>query len=72
MAGMQRSKLLALIFKQGFTTATEKGLHAGQGVGMDLIKTRVESLNGKVKLRYQAGEYTEFQYTFAPEYAFAQ
>ncbi len=69
VTSMQRSKLLWLIFQQGFTTVDENGVHAGRGVGMDLIKSRVESLNGQIKLKFQKGEYTEFQYSFNPETA---
>lgn len=63
----QPSRLLSLIFRQGFTTAQESGLHAGRGVGMDVIKSRLESLNGKSKVRFQAGRYTEFLFTFEGE-----
>ncbi len=59
------AKVLTLLFRQGFTTVPESGLHAGQGVGLDLIKSRIDSLNGRVKVRFQVGRYTEFQYDFA-------
>lgn len=72
LARMQPTTLLGLLFKPGFTTVTESGLHAGQGVGLDLIKSRVDSLNGKIKLRFQRGEYTEFLYHFQPEVATVQ
>ena len=61
------SKLISLIFRQGFTTAQEGGVHAGRGVGMDLIRSRLDSLNGKSRVRFQAGRYTEFLFTFEGE-----
>ncbi len=64
---MDRSKLLSLLFAPGFSTADEAGIHAGQGVGMDLVKDRVLALNGKIKLRTQKGNFTEFQYLLAHE-----
>lgn len=64
LGNWQRSKLLSLIFLQGFTTAQESNVHAGHGVGMDLIKSRLDLLNGQVRVSYQTGRYTEFQYTF--------
>lgn len=66
------SKLLSLIFRQGFTTAPEGGLHAGRGVGMDVIKSRLDALNGKSRVRFQAGRYTEFLFVFGEERAVVQ
>lgn len=66
LASMSRSSLLSLIFKQGVSTAEEGGIHAGQGVGMDLVKNRIDSLKGQIRLKYQSGKYTEFQYKFEP------
>jgi HPt (histidine-containing phosphotransfer) domain-containing protein len=64
LSDWHRSKLLSLIFLQGFTTAQETNVHAGHGVGMDLIKSRLDSLKGQAKVRFQTGRYTEFQYDF--------
>lgn len=61
------SKLVSLIFRQGFTTAQKTGVHAGRGVGLDLIKSSIDALNGQVGVRYQRGKYTEFRYKFAQE-----
>jgi len=63
----QSASLLSLIFRQGFTTAQEGGLHAGRGVGMDLIKSRLGSLNGQFKVKFKAGRFTEFQFSFERE-----
>lgn len=65
LSSWQPSRLLSLIFLQGFTTAQENTVHAGHGVGMDLIKSRLDLLKGKAKVKYQTGHYTEFQYNFA-------
>jgi hypothetical protein len=64
LSNWQRSRLLSLIFLQGFTTAQESNVHAGHGVGMDLIKSRLDLLKGQAGIRYQTGRYTEFQYSF--------
>lgn len=72
LSAWQPSKLLSLIFRQGFSTAQEGGLHAGRGVGMDVIKAGIEALNGKSKVRFQAGRFTEFLFTFEGERAVAQ
>lgn len=67
LTSMHRSKLLSFIFKQGFSTSEGQGVHAGQGVGMDLVKSKLDSLNGQIKVKYQIGGYTEFQYFFSSE-----
>jgi len=35
LSAWQPAKIMSLIFRQGFSTAQESGLHAGRGVGMD-------------------------------------
>jgi two-component system, chemotaxis family, sensor kinase CheA len=60
----QPAKVLSLIFRHGFSTATENGVHAGQGVGLDLVRSRLISLNGRTQIKFQPGRYTEFQYHF--------
>lgn len=67
--GMDRSKLLSLLFAPGFSTADETGIHAGQGVGMDLVKSRVLAMNGRIRLRSQKGSFTEFHYLLESEAA---
>lgn len=69
---MERNKLIALLFTPGFSTIDKAGLHAGQGVGMDLVKSRIKAMKGRIKLCSQKGAYTEFQYIFAPETAAIQ
>ncbi len=64
ISNWERSKLLSLIFLQGFSTAPESNVHAGHGVGMDLIKSRLDLLRGQARVKYQSGFYTEFQYNF--------
>ena len=67
LSGMSRPQLLALMFKQGFSTANEADIHAGRGVGLDLVKSKIHSLNGQIRLKYQSGSYTEFQFFFEPD-----
>ncbi len=64
---MELPKVLGLIFKQGFTTIQESSVHAGHGVGLDLIKSQINALNGKINLKFKRGQYTEFHYYFGPE-----
>ncbi|MES0491823.1 MAG: ATP-binding protein [Leptospirales bacterium] len=57
------TKLLKLIFDSGFSTAGESTMHAGRGVGMDIVKQRIKNMGGDFKIKYRQGEYTEFKIT---------
>jgi two-component system chemotaxis sensor kinase CheA len=43
-------KLFSFIFMPGFTTSEEAGDLSGRGVGMDVVKTNIESLRGVVEI----------------------
>jgi two-component system chemotaxis sensor kinase CheA len=45
-----------LIFAAGFSTATEVSDVSGRGVGMDVVKTRINELNGNVEIDSVLGE----------------
>jgi two-component system chemotaxis sensor kinase CheA len=49
-----------LIFTQGFTTARELTDISGRGVGMNVVKTEVESLHGKIDIKSTRGKGTRF------------
>lgn len=46
------------IFSPGFTTATEVTNISGRGVGMDVVKTNIESIGGVVEVESQFGKNT--------------
>ncbi|MDF1779983.1 MAG: ATP-binding protein [Alcanivoracaceae bacterium] len=48
-------QLHALIFDAGFSTAGSITETSGRGVGMDIVRTRVEQLGGKITLQSNAG-----------------
>ena len=43
--------LLKAIFAPGFSTAETEGVHAGRGIGLNLVRDRVKEVNGTIKLR---------------------
>ena len=45
-----------LIFAPGFSTKTEISDVSGRGVGMDVVKTRIEQLNGSVEIDSELGK----------------
>lgn len=49
-----------LIFEPGFTTAAEVSALAGRGVGMDVVRSEVTALGGRVTVQSQAGVGTRF------------
>ncbi len=55
------ARLAALIFTPGFTTATEVSQVSGRGIGMDVVKTEVTSLGGRIETLSTPGQGTEFR-----------
>ncbi len=50
-AGLTDEQIFNLIFQPGFSTAEKVTDISGRGVGMDVVKKNIESLNGKVFIR---------------------
>ena len=53
--------LLDFIFQPGFTTASEVTQVSGRGVGMDVVKTAVSALGGRVEIVTEPGQGTTFR-----------
>ena len=52
------TECFGLIFAPGFSTKAEISDVSGRGVGMDVVKTRIEQLNGSVEIMSQPGRGT--------------
>jgi len=52
---------LELIFLPGFSTAKTVSDVSGRGVGMDVVRTNIERLNGSVSVQSQPGQGTRFE-----------
>ncbi len=52
-----------LIFHPGFSTAKEISSVSGRGVGMDVVKKKIQALGGRCHLRSDPGKGTRFQIT---------
>ncbi|RST58715.1 chemotaxis protein CheA [Siminovitchia terrae] len=50
-----------LIFRPGFSTAKEVSDVSGRGVGMDIVRSHIESLNGIIELDTKLGQGTSFK-----------
>lgn len=55
------SELFQLIFHPGFSTAESVTSISGRGVGMDVVKRNVESLQGNIEIESQAGQGSTFK-----------
>lgn len=51
-------ELFSLIFRPGFSTAESLTMVSGRGVGMDVVKSRVEAIGGSVEVQSRLGEGT--------------
>lgn len=49
-----------LIFAAGFSTKEQVSDVSGRGVGMDVVKTNIQELNGEIKIESKLGEGTKF------------
>jgi two-component system, chemotaxis family, sensor kinase CheA len=49
-----------MIFKPGFSTATEVSDVSGRGVGMDVVKRNIQELNGTVEVHTRPGQGSTF------------
>lgn len=63
-AALGTKELLALMFSSGFSTLNESTGDAGRGVGLDVIKDRVNTIGGKINIATSLGAYTRFTFTF--------
>ena len=55
---MSNKEAFGLIFKPGFSTATKVTNVSGRGVGMDVVKTNLEKLNGIIDIESEKNQYT--------------
>lgn len=52
---MEPREIVNLIFRPGFSTATEVTNVSGRGVGMDVVRTNIERIGGTVDMQSQVG-----------------
>ncbi len=57
---MPESEIIKFIFMPGFSTADQIGDQAGRGVGMDVVKRVIESMNGHIDVESIRGVGTKF------------
>lgn len=60
-ANMSDKEAFMLIFKPGFSTAAKVTSVSGRGVGMDVVKTNIEKLNGIIEVDSAPGKGSTFK-----------
>jgi len=58
--GLSDAEAIKFIFMPGFSTADQVGDQAGRGVGMDVVKRVIESMNGHIDVESVRGVGTKF------------
>ena len=58
---MSQNELAELIFNSGLSTANETDMGAGRGMGMCIIKEKIEELGGRIEVDSQEGKYCNFR-----------
>ncbi len=58
---MSDKEAYGIIFKPGFSTAAKVTGVSGRGVGMDVVKTNIENLNGIIDIDSELGKGTTFK-----------
>ncbi len=58
---LSREEIIALLFSPGFSTASNVTDVSGRGVGLDVVKTKIESLSGEIFVDSKPGSGTRFR-----------
>ena len=64
---MNAGQLHQLVFRPGFSTAGSVTETSGRGVGLDVVRTQVQTLGGQVEVQSTAGQGTRFVVTLSAE-----
>jgi len=57
---LDEKNTIELLFRPGFSTAEKVSDISGRGVGLDVVKTKIESLNGVVEVESSQGKGSKF------------
>lgn len=66
VAKWTENQIVSAAFMTGFSTADETTMHAGRGVGLDVIRESVKKMNGKLRLSQMAGKFCQFEVLLPP------
>ncbi|BAZ42668.1 CheA signal transduction histidine kinases [Calothrix sp. NIES-4101] len=60
-ASMSETEAINLIFLPGFSSSEQVTNLSGRGVGMDIVKTNIDKINGTIEIYSQQGQGTTFK-----------
>jgi len=64
-----KQDLIKIAFSPGFSTAKVTSLHAGRGIGLNLVRDRIMAVKGTIKLQSEDGKGSVFTITLPMELA---
>lgn len=56
-----KAELIELIFEPGFSTASQVTEISGRGVGMDVVRTKIRQIHGKISVQTEKNQGTTFR-----------
>jgi two-component system chemotaxis sensor kinase CheA len=65
LADLDDRQIVMKIFDPGFSTAGQASRDAGHGVGMDVVKSKVEQLGARLRISSRENTFTQFSIHFA-------
>ena len=57
---LSQEEIIPLLFMPGFSTSDEVSDISGRGVGLDVVKSKIESINGSIEIDSEMGKGTRF------------
>lgn len=57
---MSKEEIISLLFKAGFSTADKISDISGRGVGLDVVKNKIEAIGGNIEVETESGKGTKF------------
>lgn len=72
ISGMSENDLSAFLFIPGFSTSENVNSLSGRGVGLDVVRTNMEKIKGKINIKTEKGKGTSFILTFPSSLASLQ
>jgi signal transduction histidine kinase len=61
LASMSRTEIIELIFEPNFSTRDDVSEVSGRGIGMDVVRTNINKLNGTIHIETKVGKGTLFK-----------
>ncbi|HZD43633.1 MAG TPA: chemotaxis protein CheW, partial [Methanomicrobiales archaeon] len=68
-ASLSPEEIIRFLFEAGFSTAETVTDISGRGVGLDVVRSTIESLKGTIKVETEVGKGTKFQLMLPPTMA---